>query len=496
MARPPVRRPYPTLYQVNTRVWLEALGRRLERPATLDDVPDSVLEGWSARGFDWIWLLGVWQLGDAGRAISREREDLRAEYERALADLAEDDIAGSTFAIAAYTAAEDLGGDEALARFRGRLRRRGMSLMLDFVANHTALDHPWVQQHPDFFVSGTPEDREREPLNWTELTTPAGPRVLAFGRDPYFPGWSDTLQLDYSDPAVVEAMTAELLAVAERCDGVRCDMAMLLLPEIFTRTWGREGRSFWPGAAEAVRARRADFLLMAEVYWDLEYRLQELGFDYTYDKRLYDRLRDGRAAAIREHLHADSEYQEHLARFLENHDEPRAAAIFPPGMHEAAAVVTYFSPGLRFLHQGQLKGHVKRIPVQLRRGPAEEDDVQLTVFYQRLLTCLRHPAAQQGTWHQLTCTEAWDGNTTWDSFICSSWMQAGFGLLLTVVNYAPCQGQCYLQLPYPHLAGAQLRLLDLMGAAEYVRTADEVLHRGLYLDLPAWGHHVFTVEPV
>ena len=198
--------------------------------------------------------------------------------------------------------------------------------MLDFVPNHMALDHPWVESHPEYFVAGTDVDRAREPQNYVRVTRKKGNLILAYGRDPYFSGWPDTLQLDYSNPDTQEAMTRELLKIAGRCDGVRCDMAMLILPEVFERTWGRRSQPFWPQATARVREKVPGFLFMAEVYWDLEWTLQQQGFDYTYDKRLYDRLREGHARPVREHLHAALDYQVKLARFLENHDEPRAAA--------------------------------------------------------------------------------------------------------------------------------------------------------------------------
>ena len=169
-------------------------------------------------------------------------------------------------------------------------------------------------------------------------------------------------------------MIAELVRIAGQCDGVRCDMAMLVLPDVFERTWGRRAPLFWPDATRRVRERVPGFCFMAEVYWDLEWTMQQQGFDYAYDKRLYDRLRDGHARPVREHLHAGLDYQDKLARFMENHDEPRAAATFTPGMHEAAAVITYLSPGLRFFHQGQFEGRRKRISPHLVRAPLEPTD--------------------------------------------------------------------------------------------------------------------------
>src|SRR5215831_19115506 len=223
---------YPVLYQSNTRVWLTELSRALRRPATLDDISDAELDRLAAKGFDWIWLLSVWQTGAAGQKVSRENRDWRREFAETLPDLRDDDIAGSGFAITGYTVHRALGGDAALARLRTRLRERGLRLMLDFVPNHTALDHPWVEEHPEYFVACTEIDLARAPQNYTRVKRKRGDLLLAHGRDPYFDGWPDTLQLDYSNPATQEAMIGELLKIAGQCDGVRCDMAMLVLPDV------------------------------------------------------------------------------------------------------------------------------------------------------------------------------------------------------------------------------------------------------------------------
>ena len=190
----------PSLYQINTRVWLTALARALGRPATLDDIPDAELDSLAGLGFDWIWLLSVWQTGAAGRQVSRNQPEWRREFEATLPDLRDADIAGSGFAITGYAVHADLGGDPALARLRERLRTRGLRLMLDFVPNHTGLDHPWVDDHPDYYVAGSEADLAREPANYTRAGRD-GRLVLAHGRDPHFPGWPDTLQLDYANPA-------------------------------------------------------------------------------------------------------------------------------------------------------------------------------------------------------------------------------------------------------------------------------------------------------
>ena len=330
--------------------------------------------------------------------------------------------------------------------------------MLDFVPNHMAPDHPWIDEHPDYFVHGSESDLARAPQNYCRVQTKNGPLVLAYGRDPYFAGWPDTLQLNYGNPDLQQAMIGELERIAGQCDGVRCDMAMLVLPDVFERTWGIRADLFWPKATESVRRKHPHFRFMAEVYWDLEWTMQQQGFDYAYDKRLYDRLREGHARPVREHFHAGLDYQDKLARFLENHDEPRAAATFSPDVHEAAAVITFLSPGLRFFHQGQFEGRRKRISPHLVRGPQEPIDQTLEQFYDRLLAVLRQPVVRDGQWQLLDCTPAWEGNWTWDCFLAFAWQGPDGERLLVTVNYAPNQSQCYVRLPFADLGNGQWRL--------------------------------------
>ena len=246
-------------------------------------------------------------------------------------------------------------------------------------------------------------------------------------------------------------------------------MAMLVLPDVFERTWGRRAPLFWPEATRRVREVDPDFSFMAEVYWDLEWTMQQQGFDYTYDKRLYDRLRDGHARPVREHLHAGLDYQNKLARFLENHDEPRAAATFAPAMHKAAAVVTFLSPGLRFFHQGQFEGRRKRISPHLVRGPAEPPDSALQRFYERLLSVLRLPAVRDGGWQLLEC-DAGVGRKL-DGGLFRRFALAGRG------RRTPPRGRQLRREPEPVLrapAAARrwsrpVRFEDLMGAGGFDR---------------------------
>jgi glycosidase len=485
---------YPLLYQINTRVLLTDLSRILGRRATLDDIPDSELDNLTDFGVDWVWLLSVWQTGKAGQLVSRQNPEWMREFRETLPDLTEEDIEGSGFAITGYRVAENLGGAEALSRIRKRLSDRGMRLMLDFVPNHSALDHEWVNTHPEFYIRADEQALEKEPANYTRISLESGDIVLAHGRDPFFPGWPDTLQLNYGNPALQEAMAGELKKIAGLCDGVRCDMAMLVLPEVFKRTWGIECSPFWPEATRLAREANPEFCFMAEVYWDLEWTLLQQGFNYAYDKRLYDRLKEGAARPVREHFFAGLDYQGKMARFLENHDEPRVAAEFSSSKHKAAAIITFLSPGLRFIHQGQPEGRKKRISPHLVRAPEEIKDKELELFYSRLLGVLKRPVFKNGVWQLLDCTSAWDGNSSNDSFIAFAWNSSEDEKIIVVVNYSPDSSQCYINLPYHDIAEKSWLLQDLMSDVAYLRDGSGLSDKGLYLDEPGWKYYVFSLS--
>jgi glycosidase len=367
--------------------------------------------------------------------------------------------------------------------------------MLDFVPNHTAPDHPWVTTHPEYYVEGSEEALAREPENYLRVETNRGPMTLAHGRDPNFPGWPDTLQLNYANLDLQTARIDELTAIAGKCDGVRCDMAMLLLPEIFERTWGIIPEPFWPKTIAAVHAKYPGFTFMAEVYWDLEWTLQQQGFGYCYDKRLYDRLREGHVRPIRGHLIAGLDYQDKLTRFLENHDEPRAASEFPWPQHQAAAIITFLSPGMRFFYDGQFDGARVRVPTHLCRSPVEPTNPEIAAFYARLLQVLKQTSAfRDGSWSQIQPLPAWPGNWTHDDFVAYAWAEGNRHLV--VVNYAGKQGQCRLQLPFPEFHGKQVQLTDVMGSEVYNRDGSELVSPGLFIDHVPWHFNVFELKTI
>ena len=489
---------YPTVYEINAWVWLNDLSRAYGRTLTLGEVPRPELERLAGYPFDALWLMGVWERSPGARRISRTHPVLLEEYRRVLPDYTEADVVGSPYAISGYRVDPALGGDEGLAELRARLREWGLRLVLDFVPNHMAIDHPWVSGRPELLVRGDAESLAREPRNYFRAGAGAAASVFAHGRDPYFEGWPDTVQLDYRRAETRDAMAEALLSVAAKCDGARCDMAMLVTRDVFLRTWGGEfdaaGAEFWPEAVARLRAEHPGFLLMAEVYWDMEYALQQQGFDFAYDKRLYDRLLGDEAEGVRAHLRADLGYQSRLVRFVENHDERRAQEAFGPARAPAAAALTLTLPGLRLLHEGQLEGRRAKLSVHLGRRPQEPADAGVAGLYRRLLAALSRAVFHDGEWAQLEPREAWPGNDSRRHFVASRWT-LGEDLRLFAANLSPGPAQCFLPLGLPALSGRPWLLKDLLSEAEYLRDGDDLLSHGLYLDVPAYGHHLFEITP-
>jgi hypothetical protein len=485
---------HPLIYQKNTRFWLAQLSQELKRPASLDDIPDHELERLSEMGFDWLYLLGMWKSGQKEARIAQAHAGLRQQARSKLGEANKKTLCASFFAISGYRVAQAWGGWQALKRLKIRLNKQGLRMMLDFIPNHTGISHPWVKAHPEFYINGSPADLEREPGSYLQLKTPSGSRILAHGRDPYFPPWTDTLQLNYANPQLQEALKAELLRLTRVCDGLRCDMAMLVIPEVFHRTWGVEIPPFWPSALMHVKEIRPDFVFLAEVYWDLEHQLLDQGFDFTYDKRLYDRLVERQARPVHDQVLTEVDIISHQAHFLENHDEKRAAEVFPPQCHQAAALIAFLLPGMRFFFDGQLEGHSVQAPVQFCYPPPQTKNDQLGRFYRKLLVVLKEMDKFSGDWQLLDVSPAWPENASWENLIAFAWFDDDIPSWIVVINYAQSSSQGYVRLPFPQLAGLSFELNDRLHSESYLRDGSVLLENGLYVDRPAWGYHLFELE--
>ncbi|GAA0463268.1 alpha-amylase [Streptomyces olivaceiscleroticus] len=484
----------PVIHEVNTRVWLRELQTRLGRPVGLGDVPGHAWDELTPPGIDTVWLMGVWERSDVGRDLALRDRALRSAFTRALPDVTEEDIAGSPYCIRRYVVDELLGGAAGLASARAELDRRGIGLLLDYVPNHVAPDSPWVGEHPEYFIQGTGEDMRHDPAAYLEV----GDRVVARGRDPFFPPWPDVVQLNAFAPEMRAATTDVLARIGQLCDGVRCDMAMLLMNDVFAKTWERHAgpppeEDFWPAVLSGVRQRSPGMTFVAEAYWDLEWPLQQQGFDFCYDKRLYDRVLHETAETVRAHLQADEDYQRRLVRFLENHDEPRVAAHLDPWQERAAAVMIATLPGATLWHEGQFTGRRTHLPVFLTRRPEEPPDTGLRAFHERLLSAVHGSGMRAGHWRLLEC-EGWPDNPTHRALLAWCWT-AETGRFVVVVNFSGHRSQARVRLPWSGPADSQVRLTDLLADSRYERSAGELADPGLFVDLDAWGAHLFAAEP-
>jgi hypothetical protein len=484
---------HPFVYELNTWVSLGELSRREGKGVDLATVPETEWEAIAELGFDAVWLMGVWERSPAGVAIALANDGLVESFRRALPDYTSDDVAGSPYCIRDYTVDARLGGPAGLEVARAALAQRGLGLILDFVPNHVAPDHPWTQSHPEYFVRGSDDDLARDPASFVRV----GDGVIANGRDPFFPAWPDVVQLNAFSPDLRAAVIATLSSIAAQCDGVRCDMAMLMMNDVFERTWGgragpRPDTDYWPTVIPAVKAGHPGFTFVAEAYWDLEWELQQQGFDYCYDKRLYDRLVHEDAEQVRGHLTAERDYQRGLVRFIENHDEPRAAATFPPAKAQAAAVTALSQTGARLVHEGQLEGRTVQLPVFLARSPDEPTDDGVRAFYERLLAALRDEVFRTGDW-VLGERRGWAGNDAWPSLVAWGWQ--GESRKLVVVNLSERPASGYVSLPWDDLRGRTWRLDDASDGERYERSGDD-LRDGLYVALEPWRWHFFDLTPL
>ena len=486
---------HPLVYEINTRCWLHALAQREGRAVNLATVPDAEFARWRELGFTHVWAMGVWTTGPRALALALNDEGLRRRFDALLPGWKEEQAAGSPYAISAYRVPAALGGETGLRAFRAKLHAHGLKLLLDFVPNHLGIDHPSINQRPEFFVQ-SPDKVE----GTFARETSSGQSWFAHGRDPNFPPWRDTVQVDYRRPEARAAMIEVLQTVAGLCDGVRCDMAMLLLNDVFNSTWAHfpahpsSPTEFWAEAIGTVRARTPGFLFLAEAYWGLETRLQSLGFDYVYDKSVYDALIERRYAELQKQLLATPPSQR-VARthFLENHDERRVASVLSPAEHRAAALLMLGLPGMRLLYEGQMHGHRRQVPVQLGCWPDEPAQQDIECMYEQLLTTLRASAVGRGEGRLLhPC--AGQAKESAGEFVIVQWQASGDGADLVVVNLAPHSGHCQVRLAMDKLSAHDWELRELPGGESVHLRGTDLAKNGIRFQAHAHGAHLFRLR--
>jgi hypothetical protein len=487
----------PLIIEINSFPFLSRMSQKYGKSLTLDDIPDKEWQHYAESGFDLVWLMGVWQRSPAARGLALDNSDLKRAYDLTLPGWKEQDIAGSPYAVYSYSPDSRLGSKKILSLIKKKLNDMGLGLILDFVPNHLAADHPWTLQHPERFVLGSKKTAAEHP-GWF-FTTGSGD-LLAYGRDPNFAPWTDTAQVNFFSTTMRKALIRELLQIAGMADGVRCDMAMLGLNSVFQQTWGEllktrklPASEFWTDAITTVKKQYPGFLFIAEVYWGLDSELRKLGFNYTYDKILYDRLRYDMPERIQEYIAENTAGLTNMVHFIENHDELRAREIFGVERSLMAATVTSTIPGMRFFYRGQTGGNLIHVPVQLARAPEEEDIEEITQFYHKLLGACSTPLFRQGDFIPLTTASAWEGNNSHRKMLAWCWKQDE-ELKLIAVNYSGSAVQGRIRIPLYSETGNRVICHDEMADIIFRSPLLEVLESGLYIALRPWQAQIMDIR--
>ena len=486
----------PSLYEINTRVWLKNFGKG-KAEVSFSDIPNTYWDDFVKNGIDYVWLMGIWKTCDSVIGKYCFEEELVKSYDRALKDWKREDVIGSPFAIDVYEVNPKLGNLKSLLELKSQLNKKGIKLILDFVPNHFSADSSLIKINPDIFLFVDKSLFERDPHTFYKPVNQQN--YFAHGRDPFFPAWQDTIQVNFFSEDARNYLTGILLDLTKVCDGVRCDMAMLAINNVFKNTWAgvlassgfeTSKTEFWKDAIAKVKNERQDFLFIAETYWDLEWELQQLGFDYTYDKRLTDRLKMSSVNEIHDHFLAQQDFQKKLVRFLENHDEERAVTALGKEKSKAAAVIISTVPGMHFYYDGQFEGKKIKLPVQLAREPEETALNGMKDFYSELLPVAAQEIFKHGKWTLLELTSSWESNTTYKNMLAWFWTFHDEKRVV-VVNYSSILATCRLKLDlrgYPE----EVTIKDLLNDRTYMRSAEEVFHLGLYIELKSYQSHIFS----
>lgn len=380
-----------TIYEINTVTWLRSLSLKYGFDITLSNVPDEEWQAIANLKFNAIWLMGVWQRSNSAIKININDHQFMDSIKEVLADYNEkQDLMGSAYSISDYSLDKRLGDKGCLKKIRLKLNGLGLKLILDFVPNHVALDHPWAVTHPEYFIQGSKDDLlDIDETKYVKI----GSNIIALGRDPEFEPWNDVLQINAFSESTRKAQSQIIASIAEQCDGIRCDMAMLMLNFIFSLTWKDKintipQQEYWQCLISMTKKNYPNFMFIAESYWETQEQLINLGFDYCYDKEFYDYLVRDEVGLFKQRLNQPLLLQNKYLRFIENHDEPRVASLLSDSKLRSCAIILMTAPGAKMLYEGQLDGKKTRTPVQLSRDPIEPINLDIRSFYSQLLILL------------------------------------------------------------------------------------------------------------
>jgi glycosidase len=485
----------PKLYEINTRVWIKQFGENTK----IDSIPLSIFQDLAAKGINIIWLMGVWKTCPSIISKCCFEPELTSVYNKSLSDWDKNDVIGSPFAIDRYEVNSQLGCLDDVIKLKEKLNEIGIKLFLDFIPNHLSADSTLIQSSPGIFLEADEENLIKDPH--TFFKHEGSNKIFAHGRDPLFPAWSDTIQINFFKKEAIDFLISSLLKLTKMCDGVRCDMAMLPLNNIFYNTWSgvlskfnckKPDVEFWKTAIETVKAKSPAFIFLAECYWGLEWDLQQLGFDFTYDKKLTDRLAFDDIKGVHSHLRAEKSFQLKSVRFIENHDEQRAIIKFGKQKSLAAAVVISTIPGMKLYYDGQFEGKKIKMPMQLGREPYEKASQTKKMFYDKLLQITKDEIFANGEWNLLEPFPVNDQNNTSSNIFTWQW-KLNDNYRIVIINYSDSTSQCRLSFDIDYNVET-VAVFDLLNDQKYVRNVEEIRRTGLFIELKAYNSHIFSIE--
>ncbi|MFX0004417.1 MAG: alpha-amylase family glycosyl hydrolase [Candidatus Hodarchaeota archaeon] len=482
----------PKVLEINAFPWLFSLSEIYNTQINLKNIPEQIFNQ-EIKLFDAVWLMGVWERSPASKKIALEHPDLLREYHKTLDDFRDEDVIGSPYSVYYYHVDKNIGGIDGLKEFREKLVEKNVKLILDYVPNHVSIDSLWTFES-ELFIKGTLDNLMSHPYEYFSI----GEKIFAYGRDPNFPPWTDTIQINAFSKEARKKTINTLLNIAEICDGIRCDMAMLMTNKVFSKTWGEKAgiipdKDFWEEIIPAVKKEYPNFVFIAEVYWGMEWELQQQGFDFCYDKKLYDRLIYENVNAIKDHLKAEWAYQSKLVRFIENHDEVRAIEKFGEEKSLAAAIIATTLPGMRLIYEGQIFGYKIKTPVQLRRQPIEEKNDHVLNFYRNLLNTIPSEEFMDPNWSICEAKPIDDNSDSFLNIIAYLWWVDN-NYRLVIVNYSPNFSKSHVKISPFHFDTFNWIFTDLLYNKDYVYKGEDLYKYGLYIELNPWKGHIFDIK--
>ncbi|HET9741293.1 MAG TPA: alpha-amylase family glycosyl hydrolase [Terriglobales bacterium] len=420
-------------------VWLDQLSKQYRRHIhRLDQVPDEELDTLARRGFNALWLIGLWERSRASQRIKQLTGNPEA--------------AASAYSLFDYEIAADLGGEGSYLNLRDRAAARGIRMGSDMVPNHMGIDSRWLIEHPDWFLSlpyppfpayrfdgpdlssdGRVEIKlEDHYYNKTDAAVvfrrrdhwSGESRYIYHGNDGTSYPWNDTAQLNYLHPEVREAVIQKILHVARLSPIIRFDAAMTLAKQHYQRLWfpapGTGGAipsraehgltkpefdaampvEFWREVVDRCAVEAPGTLLLAEAFWLLEgYFVRTLGMHRVYNSAFMNMLRDEENAnyrgVIKKTIEFDPEILKRYVNFMNNPDERTAVDQFGKGdKYFGVCTMMATLPGLPMFGHGQIEGYTERYGMEYRRAYHDESpDPWLVARHERQISPLLHRRA-------------------------------------------------------------------------------------------------------